>query len=99
MTGNTLNSHWIRNQRGDTEVDTEDADEEDTDEVEMKIKRWRPDRVYEAINEFVKKMWGEKDANENIKEENDPLNDWIRLEHFRHLLVKSAKCTIFGALK
>merc|ERR1719318_1727015 len=33
------------------------------------MKRWRPDHVYEAINEFVKKMWGEKDSNENIKVE------------------------------
>ena len=35
----------------------------------MEVKRWRPDHVYEAINEFVKKMWGEKDTNENITED------------------------------
>jgi len=59
--------------RKHSEVDKEEGDDEKTvdDLEEMEMKRWRPDHVYEAINEFVKKMWGEKDTNENIKEE-DP---------------------------
>ena len=31
------------------------------------VKRWRPDVVYEAVHEFMKKMWGEVDKNENLK--------------------------------
>jgi len=60
-----------REKRKHSEVDYEECDDEKTSEdlEEMKMKRWRPDHVYEAINEFVKKMWGEKDTNENIKEE------------------------------
>jgi len=36
--------------------------------VEVEVKRWRPDGVYEAVNEFMKKMWGEVDKNENLKQ-------------------------------
>ena len=32
------------------------------------VKRWRPDVVYEAVHEFMKKMWGEVDKNENLKQ-------------------------------
>eukprot|EP00092_Neocalanus_flemingeri_P015787 GFUD01017091.1.p1 GENE.GFUD01017091.1~~GFUD01017091.1.p1 ORF type:complete len:365 (+),score=110.27 GFUD01017091.1:62-1156(+) len=53
--------------RKHSELDTEDFDEETTKDLEIEVKRWRPDHVFEAINEFVKKMWGEKDSNENIK--------------------------------
>jgi len=68
-----LNMNNKREKRKHSEVDNEECDDEKIPEEleEMKIKRWRPDHVYEAINEFVKKMWGEKDTNENIKEE-DP---------------------------
>jgi len=34
----------------------------------VEVKRWRPDGVYEAVNEFMKKMWGEVDKNENLKQ-------------------------------
>jgi len=68
-----LNINNKREKRKHSEVDNEECDDEKTSEdlEEMKMKRWRPDHVYEAINEFVKKMWGEKDTNENFKEE-DP---------------------------
>jgi len=43
--------------------------DEDLDQsVEVEVKRWRPDGVYEAVNEFMKKMWGEVDKNENLKQ-------------------------------
>jgi len=61
--------------RKHSEVDTENSDDEDNDVLGMEIKRWRPDHVYEAINEFVKKMWGEKDTNENIKDVDAQEND------------------------
>jgi len=56
----------------DTEKETND-DEKVESTIKMELKRWRPDHVYEAINDFVKMMWGESDMNENIKnpESND----------------------------
>jgi len=68
-------------------VDTVDDVDEDTKEnKEMDSKKWRPDHVYEAINEFVRKMWGEKDSNENIKEdahvpENDENMNFAAVNH------------------
>jgi len=41
--------------------------DEDLDQT-VEVKRWRPDGVYEAVNEFMKKMWGEVDKNENLKQ-------------------------------
>jgi len=53
----------------DNEKDPIDDEKENEDEnLEKELKRWRPDHVYEAINDFVKKMWGESDMNENIKD-------------------------------
>jgi len=53
----------------DNEKDPIDDENENEDEnLEKELKRWRPDHVYEAINDFVKKMWGESDMNENIKD-------------------------------
>lgn len=45
-------------------------EEEDDDgaEQEGEVKRWRPDTIYQAIQEFMGIMWGEKDSNENLKE-------------------------------
>jgi len=55
----------------DNEKDPIDDEKENEDEnLEKELKRWRPDHVYEAINDFVKKMWGESDMNENIKDGN-----------------------------
>jgi len=56
----------------DTEKETND-DGKIESTIKMELKRWRPDHVYEAINDFVKMMWGESDMNENIKnpENND----------------------------
>jgi len=51
----------------DNEKDPID-DENENENLEKELKRWRPDHVYEAINDFVKKMWGESDMNENIKD-------------------------------
>jgi len=51
----------------DNEKDPID-DENEKENLEKELKRWRPDHVYEAINDFVKKMWGESDMNENIKD-------------------------------
>jgi len=51
----------------DDEKDPTDDEIED-EKLEKELKRWRPDHVYEAINDFVKKMWGENDMNENIKD-------------------------------
>jgi len=51
----------------DDEKDPTDDENEDGN-LEKELKRWRPDHVYEAINDFVKKMWGESDMNENIKD-------------------------------
>jgi len=51
----------------DDEKDPTDDEIED-EKLEKELKRWRPDHVYEAINDFVKKMWGESDMNENIKD-------------------------------
>jgi len=51
----------------DDEKDPTDDENED-ENLEKELKRWRPDHVYEAINDFVKKMWGESDMNENIKD-------------------------------
>jgi len=53
----------------DNEKDPID-DENENENLEKELKRWRPDHVYEAINDFVKKMWGESDMNENIKDGN-----------------------------
>ena len=66
-----LNMNNKGEKRKHSEVDNDEGDDEMNvdDPEEMEMKRWRPDHVYEAINEFVKKMWGEKDTNENIKEE------------------------------
>jgi len=61
--------------RKHSEVDNENSDDEDNEDLGKEIKRWRPDHVYEAINDFVKKMWGEKDTNENIKDVDDQEND------------------------
>jgi len=51
----------------DDEKDPTDDENED-ENLEKEMKRWRPDHVYQAINDFVKKMWGESDMNENIKD-------------------------------
>jgi len=61
--------------RKHSEVDNENSDDEDNEDLGKEIKRWRPDHVYEAINDFVKKMWGEKDTNENIKDVDAQEND------------------------
>jgi len=61
--------------RKHSEVDNENSDDEDNEDLGKEIKRWRPDQVYEAINDFVKKMWGEKDSNENIKDVDAQEND------------------------
>jgi len=73
---------WRGEKRKYSEVEDEDADDNTTDKdddkeeekLELEMKRWRPDKVYEAINDFVKRMWGEKDANDNMK---DSINDDI----------------------
>jgi len=71
------NSKGEKRKRSDIDLaDDVDEDHPDEENKEMELKKWRPDHVYEAINEFVKKMWGEKDSNENIKEDaNIPEND------------------------
>jgi len=51
----------------DDEKDPTDDKNED-ENLEKEMKRWRRDHVYQAINDFVKKMWGESDMNENIKD-------------------------------
>ena len=60
-----------------SEVDEDEQDstdfENENENLEKVLKRWRPDHVYEAINDFVKKMWGESDMNENLK--NGDVND------------------------
>ena len=60
-----------------SEVDEDVKDstdyENENENLEKELKRWRPDQVYEAINDFVKKMWGESDMNENLK--NGDVND------------------------
>jgi len=55
-----------------SEVDDDEKDptydDNEDENLEKGLKRWRPDYVYEAVNDFVKKMWGESDMNENIKD-------------------------------
>jgi len=46
--------------------DDEDEEEEEQEE-ELEMKRWRPDKVYEAVQYFINNLLGEKDSNENIK--------------------------------
>ena len=46
----------------------DDEDEEENEqEEELEMKRWRPDKVYEAVQYFINNLLGEKDSNENIK--------------------------------
>jgi len=70
---------WRGEKRKYSEVEDEDNttdndDDKEEEKLELEMKRWRPDKVYEAINDFVKRMWGEKDANDNMK---DSINDDI----------------------
>jgi len=50
-----------------TEEFLDDAMIEEDLDPSVEVKRWRPDGVYKAVNEFMKKMWGEVDKNENLK--------------------------------
>merc|ERR1719186_1593718 len=71
----SLNLDTKGEKRKHSEVDNEDCDDEDNEAPEKEMKRWRPDHVYEAFNDFVKKMWGDKDKNENIKDVDAHEND------------------------
>jgi len=71
----SLNLNTKGEKRKHSEVDNENYDDEDNEAPGKEMKRWRPDHVYEAINDFVKKMWGEKDTNENIKDVDTQEND------------------------
>ena len=52
---------------------------EDEDSPGLEEKRWRPDIVLQAVERFITNFWGEKDSNENIKDnENDEnMNSFI----------------------
>jgi len=71
----SLNFNTKGEKRKHSEVDNENYDDEDNEAPGKGMKRWRPDNVYEAINDFVKKMWGDKDKNENIKDVDSQEND------------------------
>ena len=59
------------------EYDDEDLDgscDDDDNVMELEMKRWRPDGVFMAVERFISRMWGEKDSNENIKENDNDEN-------------------------
>jgi len=55
------------------------AEDEEEDSPGLDGKRWRPDIVLQAVERFITNFWGEKDSNENIKDnENDEnMNSFI----------------------
>jgi len=55
------------------------AEDEEEDSPGLNGKRWRPDIVLQAVERFITNFWGEKDSNENIKDnENDEnMNSFI----------------------
>ena len=67
-----------RKESGDDGLD-DSAEYEDEDSPGLDEKRWRPDIVVQAVERFITSFWGEKDSNENIKDnENDEnMNSFI----------------------
>ena len=55
-----------KRKRSANEDDLNDENEDDLEE-ELELKRWRPDKVYVAVQYFLNNLLGEKDSNENIK--------------------------------
>ena len=48
-------------------VDGEETEAPDDSSVKLKEKRWRPDVVFQAVENFIASLWGAKDSNENLK--------------------------------
>ena len=55
------------------------AEDEEEDSPGLDGKRWRPDIVLQAVERFITNFWGEKDSNENIKnnENDENMNSFI----------------------
>lgn len=47
---------------------------EEEDSPGLEEKRWRPDIVLQAVERFITTFWGEKDSNENIKDNDNDEN-------------------------
>ena len=58
---------------GNDTMDTEEKEAED-EQADVKTKRWRPDAVFQAVEKFISNFWGERDSNENIKDEGNDEN-------------------------
>merc|ERR1719219_2844324 len=57
-----------RKRLGETRGDSNDEENDDQPGEELEQKRWRPDTVYEAVQQFINNLLGEKDTSDSRDE-------------------------------
>merc|ERR1719219_1972250 len=63
-----------RKRLGETRGDSNDEENDDQPGEELEQKRWRPDTVYESVQQFINNLLGEKDSSDTTDSRDENMN-------------------------